>query len=128
MFDTIILLADAVEEAPLATVLCDHNPRLTIHAAATADEIASLDAAALARARLIAFSTSVIVPPGVLTALGYGGYNFHPGPPQYPGWAPAPFAPFEHPTPLRAALPLMARSFGSGPPLPFAFFSVPPPP
>ena len=126
MFDTIILLADAVEQAPLATVLCDHTPRLTIHAAATADEIASLDAAALARARLIAFSTSVIVPPGVLAALGYGGYNFHPGPPQYPGWAPAHFALYEHATEFGATVHVMAECVDSGPIVDVALFAIPP--
>jgi methionyl-tRNA formyltransferase len=126
MFDTIILLADAVEQAPLATVLCDHNPRLTIRVAATADEIASLDAAVLARARLIAFSTSVIVPPRVLAALGYGGYNFHPGPPQYPGWAPAHFALYEHATEFGATVHVMAERVDSGPIVDVALFAIPP--
>jgi hypothetical protein len=43
-------------------------------------------------ARLIAFTTDVIVPPDILDHLGYGAYNFHPGPPHFPGWAPALFA------------------------------------
>jgi methionyl-tRNA formyltransferase len=126
MFDMIILLADAVEQAPLTTVLRDHNPRLSIYPTATADEIASLDAAALRRARLIAFSTPVIVPPGIIAALGYGGYNFHPGPPQYPGWAPAHFALYEQAAEFGATAHIMAERVDSGPIVDVASFAIPP--
>ncbi|HIM24292.1 MAG TPA: hypothetical protein EYM29_01570, partial [Rhodospirillales bacterium] len=35
--------------------------------------------------RLIAFSTSVIVPKAILDGLETPAYNFHPSPPTYPG-------------------------------------------
>ena len=43
-------------------------------------------------ARLFAFSTSIIVPPAILHRLGYNAVNFHPGPPEYPGYRPTGFA------------------------------------
>lgn len=44
------------------------------------------------RTRLFAFSTSIIVPPAILGHLGYNAVNFHPGPPEYPGYRPTGFA------------------------------------
>jgi methionyl-tRNA formyltransferase len=126
MFDTIILLAGGVEQAPLATVLCDHNPRLAIYPITTPGDMAALDVGALKRARLVAFSTPIIVPLGVLAALGYGAYNFHPGPPQYPGWAPAHFALYEQATEFGATAHLMAERVDSGPIIDVALFAVPP--
>jgi methionyl-tRNA formyltransferase len=84
-FDTIILLTGAIEAAALAGVLGIRDPRLDVRHAATLDELDALTPDELARARLIAFSTDVIVPLRILDALGYGAYNFHPGPPNYPG-------------------------------------------
>lgn len=46
----------------------------------------------LGTARLIGFATDVIVPSRTLDLLGFDAYNFHPGPPSHPGWAPACFA------------------------------------
>jgi len=43
-------------------------------------------------ARLIGFSTSVIVPADVLSAFQGEAYNFHPGPPEFPGNRPSAFA------------------------------------
>ena len=92
MFDTIILLIGATVRPAFMSVLSAHNPALTIIPVETLAELNALKPDTLARARLIAYVTSVIVPADVLDRLGYGAYNFHPGPPSYPGWAPAHFA------------------------------------
>ncbi len=42
--------------------------------------------------RLFAFSTSIIVPPRILGRIAYNAVNFHPGPPEYPGYRPTGFA------------------------------------
>ena len=55
-------------------------------------DLAALNADVLERARPIAFVTPEIVSKRILARLGYGAFNFHPGPPSYPGWAPAHFA------------------------------------
>lgn len=47
-------------------------------------------------ARLFAFSTSIIVPPEILKFLSYNAVNFHPGPPEYPGYRPTGFALYDH--------------------------------
>ena len=92
MFDTIILLTGTQEQAALARVLGKHNSLLTVKPVATLAEVVALKPKLLRDARLVAFSTGVVVPPHVLHQLGYGAYNFHPGPPEFPGWGPAHFA------------------------------------
>src|SRR5450631_4487963 len=92
MFDTIVLLTGEVEQPVLASILRDYNPRLTVLPVTTSVHLAALKITVLRSARLIAFTTDIIVPPDVLDSLGYGAYNFHPGPPQYPVWSPAHFA------------------------------------
>ncbi len=94
-FDTIILLTGSIEAAALAGVLSIRGPSIDIRYVETLAGLEAFDAATLARARLIAFSTDVIVPPAILDAVGYGAYNFHPGPPNYPGWGPGHFAIYE---------------------------------
>jgi methionyl-tRNA formyltransferase len=125
MFDTIVLITGAVEQPVFASVLCGHNPRLTVLSVSTSDELAAVEITALRRARLIAFTTNVIVPPNVLDQLGYGAYNFHPGPPQYPGWAPAHFALYDQATEFGATLHVMVQRIDAGPIVDVARFAIP---
>jgi methionyl-tRNA formyltransferase len=125
MFETIILLTGAVEQAAFGSLLRAHNPQLTIRAVTTAGDFSAFDAAALQRSRLVAFTTPVIVPSGILDALGYGAYNFHPGPPQYPGWAPAHFALYERATEFGATVHVMAEQVDAGPIVDAALFPIP---
>jgi methionyl-tRNA formyltransferase len=125
MFDTIILLTGAVEQPVFASLLCGHNPRLTVLPVAVADDLAAVEIEVLKRARLIAFTTTVIVPQKVLDQLGYGAYNFHPGPPQYPGWAPAHFALYDQATEFGATLHAMVSRVDAGPIVDVERFAVP---
>ncbi|MGA7810161.1 formyltransferase family protein [Bradyrhizobium sp.] len=125
MFDTIILLTGPVEMGPLTLLLRGHNPQLIIHPAMLPDDLAVLDVATLGRARLLAFSTPVIVPSDLLGALGFGAYNFHPGPPQYPGWAPAHFALYEGATEFGTTLHVMADRVDAGPIIEATRFPIP---
>jgi methionyl-tRNA formyltransferase len=115
MFDTIILLTSAAVQPVFRSVLSAHNPDLTIIPAETLAELNALEPDRLARARLIAFVTGIIVPAKVLDGLGYGAYNFHPGPPAYPGWAPAHFALYERATEFGATAHVMAARVDEGP-------------
>jgi hypothetical protein len=94
-FNTIILLTGRIEAAALSGVLGVRNPLLDIRHVETQDDLDAIGRTVLARARLISFMTDLIVPPSILDALGYGAYNFHPGPPTYPGWGPAHFAVYD---------------------------------
>jgi methionyl-tRNA formyltransferase len=125
MFDTIILLTGAVEHPVLASVLCGHNPRLIVLPVFTSDDLAAVEVTVLRRARLIAFTTDVIVPQSVLDELGYGAYNFHPGPPQYPGWAPSHFALYDQATEFGATLHVMVQRVDAGPIVDVELFTIP---
>src|SRR5580692_10949401 len=125
MFDTILLLAGAAEQSVLPLALRGHNRLLTVFPVGSAAELAALDSDLLSRARLIAFVTAEIVPPSVLAALGYGAYNFHPGPPDYPGWAPAHFALYEGVRSFGATAHVMTKRVDSGPIVGFESFVIP---
>jgi methionyl-tRNA formyltransferase len=125
MFDTIILLTGEVEQDVFASVLRGHNPRLKVLPVCTSADLAAVDIEVLRRARLIAFTTDVIVPRLVLGRLGYGAYNFHPGPPQYPGWAPAHFALYDRATTFGATLHVMMERVDAGPIIDVAPFAIP---
>jgi methionyl-tRNA formyltransferase len=125
MFDTIILLAGQAEQVAMPPVLRAHNPRLTVVSVATSADLAALDPDLLERARLIAFVTPEIVSSRVLAKLGYGAINFHPGPPDYPGWAPSHFALYERATEFGATVHVMVERVDAGPIVDVARFPIP---
>ena len=114
-FTTIVLLCGEGERKPLGAALKRHTPRLRLVKAVTAADLAALEPAVLAHARLVAFLTPVLVPASVLGALGYGAYNIHPGPPDYPGWHPVEFAVYDGAARFGATAHVMAESVDSGP-------------
>lgn len=127
MFDTVILVTGPVEQTALAPVLRAHNPQLTIRPVRAPDDLAALDRAELTGGRLVAFATSVIVPGDILRRLGHGAYNFHPGPPQYPGWAPAHFALYEQASEFGVTVHVMAERVDAGAIVNVVTFPIPAP-
>ena len=126
MFDTIILLTGPIEREALPAALLGHNSALTVLAIESAEELAALEPDLLRRSRLIAFVTPVIVPKRVLEQVGYGAVNFHPGPPSYPGWAPAHFALYDRADEFGATVHIMVEKVDAGPIIDLALFPVPP--
>jgi methionyl-tRNA formyltransferase len=125
MFDIIILLSGAAEHSTFPAVLRGHNPLLSVIPVGTSAELEALNPDLLRRARLIGFVTPVIVPETILTRLGYGAFNFHPGPPGYPGWAPAHFALYNRETEFGATAHVMTEYVDAGPIIDVALFPVP---
>jgi methionyl-tRNA formyltransferase len=126
MFDTIVLLTGPVEEAALSAVLRKYNPQLDLRPVKSLDELEALDQSELGRARLVAFVTPVVVPARILGALGFGAYNFHPGPPQYPGWVPAHFAIYDKASHFGATVHAMTERVDAGRIVAFKTFGIPP--
>jgi methionyl-tRNA formyltransferase len=113
---TIILLIGAAgQKLALTKLLEEHNPALSFRCALTLEELTAIEPEVLPDARLIAFTSGVIVPRAILATLGYGAYNFHPGPPDYPGWAPAHFALYDGARSFGATAHVMTRRVDSGP-------------
>jgi methionyl-tRNA formyltransferase len=116
MLKTIILLTGvADQQRALTALLREHNPALTFRCALTLADLAAIEPEILPDARLVAFTSGVIVPGAMLAALGHGAYNFHPGPPHYPGWAPAHFALYDGAGTFGATAHAMAPKVDCGP-------------
>jgi len=126
MFDIVILLAGIVERPVLRSLLLGHNPLLTVMAIETRDDLSALSFDQLARARLVAFVTPEIVPASILVRLGYGAFNFHPGPPAYPGWAPSHFALYDQAKEFGATAHVMVEQVDAGPIIDAELFPIPP--
>jgi methionyl-tRNA formyltransferase len=75
---------------------------------------------------LVGFVTPVVVPKRILDALGFGAYNFHPGPPHYPGWMPAHFATYDRAAEFGATAHVMIERVDAGPIVGVDYFPVPP--
>ncbi len=125
MFDTIILVTGPTEQPVLASALKAHRPDLIVEAVETLPQLLAIRASVLQRARLIAFATTVIVPASVLEGLGFGAYNFHPGPPSYPGWAPAHFALYDGAREFGATAHAMVEQVDAGPIVAVELFPIP---
>jgi methionyl-tRNA formyltransferase len=126
MFDTIILLTGPAEKVALSALLRRHNPLLTVRRAGTLAELEALTPRELSRARLIGFLTPVVVPARILDALGYGAYNFHPGPSNYPGWVPCHFATYDGAKIFGVTAHAMVARVDAGPIVGHELFDVPP--
>jgi methionyl-tRNA formyltransferase len=126
MFDTIILLTGPAEHSVFTTLLRGHNPALNVVPVFTAADLAAIESDWLRRARMISFTTDVIVPGAVLDQLGYGAYNFHPGPPTYPGRAPAHFALYERAQDFGCTVHRMIERVDAGPIVDVDVFGIPP--
>ncbi len=125
MFDTVILLSGDAELSVLPHVLIGHNPYLKVIKAKTSFDLVALNSELLARSRLIAFVTGEIVPVSILNRLGYGAINFHPGPPSYPGWAPAHFALYNRESQFGATAHLMVEQVDAGAIIEAKLFPIP---
>jgi methionyl-tRNA formyltransferase len=127
MFDTILLLTDYLVEQPfLSAWLLENNPYLTIISAITSAELFDLDPDVFRRARLIAFAASAIVPSSILAQLRYGAYNFHPGPPEYPGWRPGRLALDDGSTEFGVTVHAMVEEVDAGPIVQVGRFEITP--
>lgn len=122
----IILLADHIGGRELSTFLQLQAPTRKIVHVSTLLQLDALPLDVLAEARLIAFKTGIVVPSRILRRLGYGAYNFHPGPPDYPGWAPFAFAIYDQTATFGATAHQMIRKVDAGPIIGVARFPMPP--
>ncbi len=125
MFDTIILLTGQTEQPVFAALLKAHQPALNIYVTESLADLLATPSELLARARLLAFATPVVVPAVVLGKLGYGAYNFHPGPPEFPGWAPSHFALYRGATAFGVTAHEMWEKVDSGPIVGLERFPIP---
>jgi methionyl-tRNA formyltransferase len=124
----ILLLTSGFEAAALRPVLAGHNPHCVVEPVEDLAELAAAAAAAPGEhLRLIAFCTAVIVPQGLLARCGEGAYNFHPGPPTYPGRYPSCWGSYFGATRFGATLHEMSARVDEGQIVAVEWFAVTPP-
>jgi len=114
MFERILLLCDEVERPFLTDTLRAFSASLEIRHVRDAPTLAGIDAAQLAQSRLVTFGAAQALPSAVLAGLGFGAYNFHPGPPAYPGWMPSAFAVYDGATEFGATAHALSASQDGG--------------
>ena len=88
----IILLSGESEGPFLAAILMAYDRELVVDLVHTSEGLQAAMDGPLDGCRLVSFCSSVIVPGDLLQRLPGPAYNFHPGPPEYPGRYPAVFA------------------------------------
>ena len=76
--------------------------------------------------RLIAYCTSIIVPAEILAVVDGPSYNFHPGPPAYPGVYPANFAVYDGAVQFGVTAHVMAEQVDEGAIVGIGHFDIPP--
>jgi methionyl-tRNA formyltransferase len=92
MLKNIICLSSDFIAQQVVDLLKGMDDRLSYFIVENLKSLEQYDANFLSETRLISVLSTTIVPKKILDCLGYGGINFHPGPPSYPGWAPYNFA------------------------------------
>jgi hypothetical protein len=128
MLREIVLLTGPREATHLTNFFRGHNPDLKVTLAETREDLAVALHPRRAGVRLIAFCTPTIVPAEMLNLLDGRAYNFHPGPPTYPGRHPASFAIYEGATRFGATVNEMVARVDSGPIVGVEWFDMPPTP
>jgi methionyl-tRNA formyltransferase len=121
-----LLCHDVLHANFLTALLYIVRPDLPVDVLMTLPDLENWVAgAATPASRLVAFCTSVVVPGGVLATLGGPAYNFHPGPPAYPGKFPAAFALYDGASEFGATLHQMVTRVDSGPIVGVTSFPIP---
>lgn len=126
MLRSIVLLCPPGDRFYLSGILTLHNPALTVVHVATADALEAAAERAGPDTRLIAFLTGVIVPAALLVRFTGPSYNFHPGPPAYPGKHPVAFALYDGAPRYGATAHEMTAVVDAGPIIGAVEFDVPP--
>jgi methionyl-tRNA formyltransferase len=91
-----------------------------------ANDLEDLERECLPGRVLIAFCTAVIVPAALLDRLDRPAFNFHPGPPTYPGRHPESFAAYDGVIRFGATAHVMVPRVDEGPIVGVEWFDVPP--
>lgn len=128
MPEEVVLLTGEVEGPHFRAILQSVNWSLIVHHAETLETLTAICAAPPQGGglrRLVAFSTGVVVPKAILECLRTPAYNFHPGPPTYPGSHAASFAVYEGAERFGATVHEMTAKVDSGPIVAVEWFEMP---
>jgi len=125
MIEEILLLSDPALIVDLKAVLRTANPHLVVTPIVERAQLDERCLGSLETVRLLSFGSDIIVPASVLARLGGGAYNFHPGPPTYPGRYPSTFFLYEGGKRFGSTVHVMVGKVDAGPINFVAWFEVP---
>ena len=114
MIEEILLLSDPALINDLDAVLMRANPGVSVTPIMSHSQLSDCGSRSLDHARLLSFGSEIIVPDSTLCRLGGGAYNFHPGPPTYPGRFPSSFFIYDGGTAFGSTVHEMAAKVDSG--------------
>jgi len=126
MIEEILLLSDPVLIPELKAVLNGVNVDLKVNAILTRKQLDERCQGTLKNTRMVSFGSDIIVPEAILNRVECGAYNFHPGPPTYPGRFPSSFFLYEGGTRFGSTVHEMAPKVDSGAINAVDWFDVPP--
>ena len=122
----ILLLTEAIEVPNLVPLLSGAAPGLPITLVESLQQLQDACRDSVEGRRLVAFCTPVVVPGAILDALDGPAYNFHPGPPTYPGLYPSCFAINDGAIRFGATAHVMTRQIDAGPIVGVEWADIPP--
>ncbi|MEQ8507374.1 MAG: formyltransferase family protein [Rhodospirillaceae bacterium] len=123
---TIILLTGEAEADALSRFLKAENQALNIVSAPTRAHLDTICENIGRGTRLISFCSPVIVPADYLRKIDCGSYNFHPGPPSYPGRYPSVFALYDEVETFGITVHEMVERVDEGAIIEARWFPIPP--
>ncbi|MBV9860141.1 MAG: methionyl-tRNA formyltransferase [Alphaproteobacteria bacterium] len=121
-----LLTDDPLTAVSLGPVLGRHNPNCRVIPVGTAAEIET-ELGFSNSMRLVAFCSSSIVPAHLLERFRLGSFNFHPGPPNYPGRYPSCWGSYDGVRRFGVTLHRMVARVDEGPIVAVRWFKVRPP-
>jgi methionyl-tRNA formyltransferase len=110
----IILLTSAYYAQEMYPYLLRANPDVAYINVSSPDELQAFPDDFLQESRLISFGSRFYVKKSLMDRVGFQSYNFHPGPPEFPGWAPFNFGIFSKVKQFGATLHFMNHKIDSG--------------
>ena len=119
MLGPILILANLDDGRYLRQILLNFAPDMQIDIAEDASSLLQISQVGsyqkATHPRLVSFCSDVIVAPPILACFKGGCYNFHPGPPEYPGSHAASFAIYDQVETYGVTAHEMASSVDTGP-------------
>jgi methionyl-tRNA formyltransferase len=95
MLKNVIILSSMEMYTRITEILKDYSTNLNLVPVVYAKDFQKFNRDFLKNSRIISFLSNQIVPAEILNHLGFGGVNFHPGTPNFPGWQAWQFALYE---------------------------------
>ena len=125
-FNNIVLMTSHFYANLISNIFVEENKKINILYFIHPSQLADLPDDFLMSSRLISFGSRHYISPDILNRIGYGAYNLHPGPTNYPGWAPFYYAIYDQATQYGVTFHEMNSQIDAGDIVRVREFDIPP--